>query len=265
VVQLGAVRRSMKSNTEWKKWGQVDPLYAVATWKGKEKGGPSPWTDAEFYALGRSDWEDFLAQWKTFGCNPGHCIEIGCGAGRLTRHLAETFQSVTGLDVSEDQIAYAQSRIDRPNIVFRVTDGVQFPSGLPSATAVFSAHVFQHFDAVSDAERVFREVFRVLSPGGTLMIHLPIHSLPKSPLTPFLRRALAAIKFVGTLKANFDRKRGKLIMRGLSYEKSWLADTLTVIGFQRIEFRTFRVHSNHDWHDFVLAEKLPDKPASDRH
>ena len=57
----------MKSNIEWKKWGQVDPLYAVATWPGKQKGSEKPWTDDEFYALGASDWQDFHSKWQSFG------------------------------------------------------------------------------------------------------------------------------------------------------------------------------------------------------
>ena len=244
---------SMKSNQEWKMWGKVDPLFAVASWKGKEKAGASPWTDAEFYALGQSDWEDFFAQWKTYGCNTKHCVEIGCGAGRLTKQLAEVFESVTALDVSEDQIAYAQERIGRRNVTYRVTDGVRFPSGIPPATAVFSAHVFQHFDGLSDAESVFHEVSRAMSPGATLMIHMPLYSLPRSPVTPLFRRLIALAKQVGTLKANFDRKRGKLIMRGLNYETSWLAGCLAQTGLQRVEFRTFRVRSNQEWHGFVLA------------
>jgi SAM-dependent methyltransferase len=147
----------MKSNQEWKEWGKVDPLFAVASWKGRDKHGSNPWTDDEFYALGKSDWEDFLAQWRQYGLDTRHCSEIGCGAGRLTRWIAETFDRVTALDVSEDQINYARSKIDRPNITFRVTDGVEFPSFSDSVTAVFSAHVFQHFDSLSDVERVFRE------------------------------------------------------------------------------------------------------------
>lgn len=245
----------MKSNQEWKEWGKVDPLFAVASWKERDKGGNNPWTDEEFYALGKSDWEDFFAQWQQYGCDTRHCIEIGCGAGRLTRCIARTFDQVTALDVSEDQINYAHSRIDQPNIAFRVTDGVDFPSVACSVTAVFSAHVFQHFDSLSDVERVLREAHRTLSPGGTVMVHLPIYSLPQSPLQPALSSMIAVSKQIGTLKAAMNRRRGKLIMRGLACERSWLAQCFEKTGFRKIEFRTFQVRSNQSWHDFILAEK----------
>ena len=245
----------MKSNQEWKEWGKVDPLFAVASWKDRDKGGNNPWTDEEFYALGKSDWEDFFAQWQQYGCDTRHCIEIGCGAGRLTRCIAETFDQVTALDVSEDQINYARSKIDHPNITFRVTDGVEFPPASDSVSAVFSAHVFQHFDSLSDVEHVFREAHRALLPGGTIMVHLPIYSLPQSPLQPALRSMIAVSKQIGTLKAAINRKRGKLIMRGLACERPWLAQRLAKMGFEKIEFRTFQVGSNQSWHDFVLADK----------
>ena len=48
----------MKSNTEWELWGKSDPLYGVASWAGRERGGENPWTDEDFYALGE-DWLDF--------------------------------------------------------------------------------------------------------------------------------------------------------------------------------------------------------------
>jgi len=245
----------MKSNQEWKEWGKVDPLFAVASWKDRDKGGSNPWTDDEFYALGKSDWRDFFAQWQQYGCNTRHCIEIGCGAGRLTKHIANTFDHVTALDVSEDQVNYARSRVDRQNITYRVTDGVGFPRIPEPVTAAFSAHVFQHFDSLSDAEQVFREIHQAISAGGSFMIHLPIYSLPDSPLQGAMRGLISAYKHVGTLKAEIDRLRSKMIMRGLPYERSWLAERLTVIGFRQVEFRTFQVKSNQSWHDFVLGEK----------
>jgi len=31
-----------KSNLEWKEWGRNDPLFGVASWPGKQKGGSAP-------------------------------------------------------------------------------------------------------------------------------------------------------------------------------------------------------------------------------
>jgi len=245
----------MKSNKEWKLWGKTDPLFAVSSWAGKEKGGAAPWTNDEFYALGKSDWDDFFAHWTNYGCNINHCIEIGCGAGRLTKHISGVFESVTALDVSEDQIAYAKSKISATNIHYRLTDGVHFAAEVEPATALFSAHVFQHFDTFADAEHVFYEIYQALIPGGTTMIHLPIYLLPETLAAPLMRRLIALTKSVGNLKADLNRRRGKLIMRGLAYERSRLANCFTKIGFQGVEFCTFQVRSNKSWHDFIMAKK----------
>ena len=72
-----------------KSGGNAIPLFAVATWPGKERGGAAAWTDEEFYELGRSDWADFLKQWSHYGLNAGSCVEIGCGAGRITNQLGQ--------------------------------------------------------------------------------------------------------------------------------------------------------------------------------
>jgi len=89
----------MKSNIEWEKWGERDPLYAVAAWPGKEKGNKNTWTDDEFYELGASDWEDFLRHWRHYRLRPAHCLEIGCGAGRITKQMSQTFERVTATTI----------------------------------------------------------------------------------------------------------------------------------------------------------------------
>ena len=86
------------------------------------------------------------------------------------------------------------------------------------------------------------------------MIHLPIYNLPESPFRSVLRNLICISKQIGTLKADINRKRGKLIMRGLAVERSWLVTCLEGLGYRKIEFRTFRVNINQSWHDFVFAK-----------
>ena len=245
----------MKSNVEWEKWGEKDPLFAVATWPGKEKDGANPWTDEEFYALGRSDGESFLTAWNSFGCDRRHLLEIGCGAGRLTRFFATCFDQVSAVDVSEHQIAYARSRIDQDHVRFFKTDGDGLPLKDGEATAVFSAQVFQHFNSREDIARIFREIHRVLAPGGTLMIHLPLYSLPNNSLAPLLRGLIDIYGQLAQAKAWLARKRGKLIMRMLVSDRAWLISFLAELGFRRIEFRGLDMNSKDSGHDFVFAQK----------
>jgi ubiquinone/menaquinone biosynthesis C-methylase UbiE len=245
----------MKSNAEWKAWGKHDPLFAVSSWEGKGKGDASPWTDEEFYALGAKDWADFKIHWLAYGLSFGHCLEIGCGAGRITKQLTNDFKRVTALDVSEDQVAYARSRITSPNVTFDLTNGVELPLPESSIDAVFSCHVFQHFDSLEDAARVFSNIASAMKPGATLCIHLPLYKLPQYPVTPIVRQLHRLSKLVGSITANLNRARHKLIMRGLWYERDQLAEMLAKLDFIEIQTHGFSMSSNRSWHDLVLARK----------
>src|ERR1700761_8138462 len=119
-------KAELKSNAEWKQWGKDDPLWAVSSWANKQKQDQSPWTDEEFYALGESDFRDLFHHWQHYGVSLESCLEIGCGAGRLTRQLAKAFNQVYAVDVSEDMIAYAREAVGT-NVQFSVIDGMHLP------------------------------------------------------------------------------------------------------------------------------------------
>src|SRR5450759_3499792 len=95
---------SAPSNIEWRKWGSDDPFYGVAGWAGRQRGGANPWTAEDFYALGHSDWADFCRRWVNYGVDFGRVVDIGCGAGRLTKYMAANFAHVVGVDVSNDML-----------------------------------------------------------------------------------------------------------------------------------------------------------------
>ena len=76
-----------------------------------EQSGEHAWTAEEFYELGRSDWQDFRKHLEAFGV-PGHdtVLEIGCGAGRLTKHLVNDYGRVIGVDVSPGMLEAARKQ-----------------------------------------------------------------------------------------------------------------------------------------------------------
>lgn len=245
----------MRSDQEWILWGKTDPLFAVSTWKGRDKDSATPWGKRDFYAVGESDWSDFYLRWSNYGLEKSHVLEIGCGAGRITKQLAQCFSFVTATDVSPDQITLAKEAVAPKGVIFLITDGRHLQLEDASVSAVFSCHVFQHFDTFADALSVFREIFRVLSPGGTILIHLPLFSLPPSPLNPLIRLALHSQKFLGQAKANFQRLLNCRIMRGLFFETEFLRNALLKIGFCRVEVIQFPMKSNSSWHSVVFASK----------
>ncbi len=187
-------------------------VMGVATWVGKDKTGKEPWTDEQFYKLGEMDLEDFLAHWHKYGVDNRSCLEIGCGAGRITKQLAKHFEVTLAVDVSEAMIAYAQNRIQGTTAIFLVSDGVRLPSEDNSVTAVFSSHVFQHFVSLQYAYHHFSEISRILKPGGTMMIHLPIFQWPPE-MPRFLVKMIRIRKNIANMAIWF---RQKLIERDLA-------------------------------------------------
>jgi SAM-dependent methyltransferase len=248
-----------RANSEWQRWGETDPLFGVSSWAGKRATDQEPWTDDAFYQMGESDWQDFLTQWRQYGCRPGVCLEIGCGAARLTRAMAGYFEHVHGIDVAPGMLAKAAPAVEGLGVTLHLNDGLSIPLDTESVDAVFSAHVFQHFDSIEDARANWREITRVLRPQGTLMIHLPVHIWPEG-LAP-LEGAYAGWRVLGSWRAAIRRRRmlrsGGVpsFMRRQSYSWSNLDALLKSLGFANIELRVFRVASDSGRHSVVLARK----------
>lgn len=233
--------RRMNSKDDWKRWGRIDPLWSVATWRDKQVDGRAPWTDEEFYATGEEDWRAYLARWERYGLDRGACVEIGCGAGRLTRHLSATFQRTWALDVSEAMLDYAKTRVTAPSIAFLSVSGSEIPLPDGSATAVFSTYVFQHFDAFSTATAYFGEIARVLRPGGSMLIQLPVHQWPWDLRLFELPHALYSAADAARVWARraLVPLGGKPPMRGLSYPQGYLFETMHAVGLEDLEVSSF--------------------------
>lgn len=252
------MKTTFKSNIEWKKWGEADPLMGVATRAGKSADGTNPWQDEEFYDLGRSDWSDFVERWRRYGYNNASCLEIGCGVGRITQQLASNFQHVYALDVSEGMIAFAKKHVQPETVTFLLGDGLRVPLPDESVTSVFSTHVFQHFDSIEHASGYFAEVARVLKPEGSLMIHLPIHHWPA--MAGVFNAFYKARKQLGDIRA---RARRQLIrfrmsggfMRGLSYSQAYLFEFLPSCGLTDVEITAFPTKAEGTIHSFVFARR----------
>ena len=96
-------------------------------------------------------------------------LDVGCGDGEFALELAKRGAVVTGIDASAAMIDAAKRRATQHNvdITFQVGTAEQLP---------FSAEYFDVVTAITilcfvdDAAPVFREIARVLRPGGRLVI-----------------------------------------------------------------------------------------------
>lgn len=242
------------SNVEWRRWGSEDPFYGVATWPGRDRGGANPWTAQEFYALGDSYWPDFRRRWVSYGVDFGRVVDIGCGAGRFTKAMADDFAEVIGVDVSEGMLEVAGANISAPNLELRLGDGITLPVETATVDAAFSAHVFQHLDSLALARANFAEIARILKPGGSMMVHLPVVIPPAG--IPGVLPALAARQQLARMKAGLKRRRGAPFMRGLQYPWPWLLRELPTFGMVGVEMVAFATQSTGLYHTCVLARRL---------
>ncbi|MCC6446682.1 MAG: class I SAM-dependent methyltransferase [Armatimonadetes bacterium] len=100
-------------------------------------------------------------------------LEIGCGGGQCSIAFAREGADCTGVDLSDEQIAFARALADREGIraAFHQGDMTRFLEGQPEGVCdiVFSAFAFQY---IEDLARVFRGTRRILKPGGLFVFSL---------------------------------------------------------------------------------------------
>jgi SAM-dependent methyltransferase len=90
-------------------------------------------------------------------------IDVGTGNGQAAVALARHFERVLGLDPSEAQLGSARAH---PHVEYRVSRAEQLAADDHDADAVFVAQALHWFDHAA----FFREVRRVLAPGGVLAV-----------------------------------------------------------------------------------------------
>jgi SAM-dependent methyltransferase len=116
------------------------------------------------------------------GPGPGRCLDLGCGTGFHLATLHKLGWTVTGIDISEDQLRLARSRAGDSTELLQ-GDAADLPFADGSFDLVFSA--FTHTD-VDDFETVVAEAVRVLAPGGRLVYAGP-HPCFVGPHSRFVR------------------------------------------------------------------------------
>lgn len=100
-------------------------------------------------------------------------LDAGCGTGDSTREIAASLPSnsdITGLDFSQKMVDYALSKSNAKNLKFQQGDVTQLGFEDVSLDLIRIERVLHH---VPDLEQSFKELHRVLKPGGSLIIAEP--------------------------------------------------------------------------------------------
>jgi SAM-dependent methyltransferase len=155
-----------KMRSDWDARAKENARYYVATLKDN-------WTDEEFFASGEQTVaEEILTDMGNICQDKDpkqmRVIEIGSGAGRISRALARLFGEVHGVDVSGEMVAQARKALaDTPNAFFYQNNGMDLAVLPPGPyDFAFSTIVFQHIPSREVIYSYVREVGRLLRPGA---------------------------------------------------------------------------------------------------
>ncbi len=93
-------------------------------------------------------------------------LEVGCGTGRTSCHLAKQGAEVTAVDIHPDMIKKAKNRADKEGLSVRfIQSDVR---ELPFPDHEFDIVMAESVTNFTDGEEALREYCRVMKPGGTL-------------------------------------------------------------------------------------------------
>ena len=152
---LGGYRRF------WEQAATLDPVHAISDQD----------TPESFEVSGKAD---AMGLWDVLPNSDAVVLEIGCGIGRVTQHLAELYREVHGVDISSEMINRGQDRLAHlENVHFHQGNGYDLePFADESFDLVLSAFAFQHMPKTV-AYNYFLETRRVLRPGGLFCFQVP--------------------------------------------------------------------------------------------
>ena len=162
---------------DWERRAHENARHYVVT-------GQDRWNDEEFYRSGMITLDEEVLNDLTNICQGKdpkqmRVLEIGCGAGRVTRAFAGFFGEVYAVDISREMVRQARLAVAGfPNAQIFHNNGKdlsavrlkwwhQFGLGEPlQMDFAFSFMVFQHIPSRAIIENYVREVHRLLRPGG---------------------------------------------------------------------------------------------------
>jgi ubiquinone/menaquinone biosynthesis C-methylase UbiE len=211
---------------DWDDRARKDAFHYIASWR-------KDWTPESFFQSGEDDYRNLVAPvlhragWEPDGKT---ILELGCGAGRMTRSFSEQFSHVYAFDISTEMLGHARALFpEASNVEWILGNGIDL-SGFGDETIdfAFSYIVLQHMPEPVFALRYIREMLRVLKPGGMFLFQF--NSVPRMTMNWRGRMAWRMVDFPWALGFR-QTSRGVAALLGLPPDiagKSWRGASLRV-------------------------------------
>lgn len=158
------MNRAESMRRDWDSRARKNAFFYIASWR-------RDWDDDAFFQSGEDDYERLVSgvfKERHFSPIGKSMVELGCGAGRMTRSFAGRFERVLALDISSEMLNRARSLQPLAgNVEWVLSNGADL-SSVPNGSVdfVFSYLVLQHLPHEELVRKYISEMFRVLCGGG---------------------------------------------------------------------------------------------------
>jgi len=162
-------------------------------------------------------------------------LDVGSSTGIIDHYLSLHFKHVDGIDIDEQAIEYASKTLTSEHLTFKVGDAMNITFPDNSFDIVICAQIYEH---VPDAQKMIKEIYRVLKPqgvcyfaaGNRFNIQEPHYNLP----------------FLSVIPKPFAHLYLRLMKRGNFYYEQHLSYwglKKLVESFQMIDFTSKMLHN----------------------
>lgn len=156
---------------DWEELATIDAKWSVLTSPGKR----DTWMDSEFFATGEREIGQLLQTLRGFGYPKlfENALDFGCGVGRLTQALSQSFENTWGIDISARMLEQAKANVPRASFLLNDTSHLSFADG--TFDLVYTARVLQHLPHPRFIAAYIGEFLRVIGSRGIVVFHVPTY------------------------------------------------------------------------------------------